>query len=65
MVRSQAIWKILLFQKVFAITDWLDSISPTFAAAVFEIKNERWEGVPFILKCGKGINYGLIEFSPE
>jgi glucose-6-phosphate 1-dehydrogenase len=30
------------------------SLAPTFAAAVFQINNERWEGVPFILKCGKG-----------
>ena len=21
---------------------------------VFKIKNERWDGVPFILRCGKG-----------
>lgn len=32
------------------------SIAPTFAAAIFHIKNERWEGVPFILKCGKALN---------
>lgn len=31
------------------------SVTPTYAAAVFYIKNERWDGVPFILKCGKGI----------
>ena len=30
------------------------STCPTFAAAVLHIKNDRWEGVPFILKCGKG-----------
>ncbi|CAG8633471.1 11201_t:CDS:2, partial [Paraglomus brasilianum] len=29
---------------------------PTFAAAVLWINNERWEGVPFILKCGKALN---------
>ena len=27
----------------------------TFAAAVLRIHNERWEGVPFILKCGKAL----------
>ena len=32
-----------------------DSITPTFAMAKFDIRNERWEGVPFIIKCGKGI----------
>ena len=30
------------------------SLTPTYAVAVLRIKNERWEGVPFILKCGKG-----------
>lgn len=30
------------------------STTPTYAAGVFYIKNERWDGVPFILKCGKG-----------
>jgi len=33
-----------------------DSVTPTFAAAVFNIANERWDGVPFILKCGKAMN---------
>jgi len=30
------------------------SITPTYATTVLFIKNERWEGVPFILRCGKG-----------
>ena len=30
------------------------SNTPTFALAVLRINNERWDGVPFILKCGKG-----------
>lgn len=33
-----------------------DSVTPTFALAVLKIKNERWEGVPFILRCGKALN---------
>jgi len=33
-----------------------DSITPTFATAVVHIPTPRWEGVPFILKCGKGLN---------
>lgn len=33
-----------------------DSITPTFALAVLFIHNERWEGVPFILRCGKALN---------
>ncbi|XP_077995256.1 glucose-6-phosphate 1-dehydrogenase-like [Glandiceps talaboti] len=32
------------------------SVTPTFAAAVLYICNERWDGVPFILKCGKALN---------
>ncbi len=30
------------------------SITPTYAMAGIHIKNERWDGVPFIVKCGKG-----------
>ncbi|XP_062562901.1 glucose-6-phosphate 1-dehydrogenase isoform X1 [Armigeres subalbatus] len=33
-----------------------DSVTPTFALAVLSINNERWEGVPFILRCGKALN---------
>jgi len=32
-----------------------DSITPTFAQAVMHINNPRWYGVPFIIKCGKGL----------
>ena len=32
------------------------SQTPTYAVAALEIKNERWDKVPFILKCGKGMN---------
>lgn len=31
-----------------------DSCTPTYALAVVFIHNERWEGVPFFLRCGKG-----------
>jgi len=30
------------------------SVTATYATTVLFIKNERWEGVPFILRCGKG-----------
>lgn len=30
------------------------SITPTFVTAAMFVKNERWDGVPFILRCGKG-----------
>lgn len=33
-----------------------DSTTPTYALAVLHINNERWEGVPFILRCGKALN---------
>ncbi|XP_041460552.1 glucose-6-phosphate 1-dehydrogenase X-like isoform X2 [Lytechinus variegatus] len=32
------------------------SVTPTFAFAKFLVKNERWDGVPFMLKCGKALN---------
>ncbi|GMR44947.1 hypothetical protein PMAYCL1PPCAC_15142, partial [Pristionchus mayeri] len=32
------------------------SNTPTYAQAVIHINNERWEGVPFILRCGKALN---------
>ncbi|KAI9866578.1 MAG: Glucose-6-phosphate 1-dehydrogenase [Trichoglossum hirsutum] len=33
-----------------------NSRCPTFCALVCYIKNERWDGVPFILKAGKALN---------
>lgn len=30
------------------------STTPTYALSVLKINNERWDGVPFILRCGKG-----------
>lgn len=33
-----------------------DSTTPTYCMAVLQIKNERWDGVPFILRCGKALN---------
>ncbi|KAG9292869.1 hypothetical protein G9A89_016231 [Geosiphon pyriformis] len=38
-----------------------DSNCPTFAATTLWINNDRWEGVPFILKCGKGLNESKTE----
>ncbi|CAL1606125.1 unnamed protein product [Knipowitschia caucasica] len=32
------------------------SCTPTFASAVLYVQNERWDGVPFILRCGKALN---------
>ena len=33
-----------------------DSTTPTFSLVVARINNERWEGVPFFLRCGKALN---------
>ncbi|XKL65275.1 hypothetical protein PGB90_008695 [Kerria lacca] len=32
------------------------SKTATYAIAALKINNERWDGVPFILKCGKALN---------
>ncbi|XP_071525479.1 glucose-6-phosphate 1-dehydrogenase-like [Panulirus ornatus] len=32
------------------------SVTPTYALAITTIHNERWDGVPFILRCGKALN---------
>lgn len=39
-----------------------ESRCPTFCALVAYIKNERWDGVPFILKAGKGMSLRGICF---
>ncbi|XP_045764409.1 glucose-6-phosphate 1-dehydrogenase [Maniola jurtina] len=33
-----------------------DSVTPTYAVAGIYIDNSRWQGVPFILRCGKALN---------
>ncbi|KAI6668056.1 hypothetical protein NL676_036597 [Syzygium grande] len=33
-----------------------DSLTPTFAAAALFINNARWDGVPFLMKAGKGLH---------
>ena len=32
------------------------SVTPTYASAAIRINNERWDGVPFVLRCGKALN---------
>lgn len=34
-----------------------ESNTPTYALAACKINNERWDGVPFILRCGKGTQH--------
>ncbi|KAL4075846.1 glucose-6-phosphate dehydrogenase [Scleroderma yunnanense] len=38
-----------------------NSVCPTFATTVLWIRNERWEGVPFIMKAGKALNEAKVE----
>jgi glucose-6-phosphate 1-dehydrogenase len=38
-----------------------DSITPTFAAAHLHVKNRRWDGVPFLLRAGKGMHTRATE----
>jgi glucose-6-phosphate 1-dehydrogenase len=38
-----------------------DSLCATFAAMVLWINNERWDGVPFILKAGKAMDTTKVE----
>jgi glucose-6-phosphate 1-dehydrogenase len=38
-----------------------DSVVPTSATIVLYVDNPRWAGVPFILKCGKGLNQRKAE----
>ncbi|KAF7732504.1 Glucose-6-phosphate 1-dehydrogenase [Apophysomyces ossiformis] len=38
-----------------------ESITPTFASLVLWIKNERWDGVPFILTAGKALDEAKVD----
>ncbi|NQT13165.1 MAG: glucose-6-phosphate dehydrogenase, partial [Planctomycetes bacterium] len=38
-----------------------DTITPTFAAARLSIENPRWEGVPFLITAGKGLDARMTE----
>ena len=46
-----------------------DSITPTFAAAALRVNNKRWEGVPFLVRAGKGVESRMseirIQFRPK
>ncbi|KAI9216047.1 glucose-6-phosphate dehydrogenase [Blastocladiella britannica] len=37
------------------------SKTPTYAGAAVYIDNDRWDGVPFILRCGKALNEAKTE----
>ena len=34
----------------------VDSITPTFAAAALQVRNRRWDGVPFLVRAGKALD---------
>lgn len=38
-----------------------DSITPTFAAVALRVENARWDGVPFLVRAGKGMNGRMTE----
>lgn len=38
-----------------------DSNCPTFAALALHVNNERWKGVPFILKAGKALDEAKVD----
>ncbi len=38
-----------------------DSITPTYAAVALFIKNRRWDGVPFLIRAGKGLSRRTTE----
>ena len=40
----------------FILFKFFRSVTPTYAAAVLRLNNERWDGVPFILRAGKATN---------
>ncbi len=37
------------------------SITPTYAAAALKINNRRWDGVPFLIRAGKGMSDSKTE----
>ena len=38
-----------------------DSQTPTYAAAFMKVINRRWDGVPFLMRAGKGLNGSATE----
>jgi glucose-6-phosphate 1-dehydrogenase len=46
-----------------------DSITPTYAAAALRVNNRRWDGVPFLMRAGKGLDARMneihIQFRPK
>jgi glucose-6-phosphate 1-dehydrogenase len=42
-----------------------NSLTPTFAAARLQIDNPRWNGVPFLITAGKGLDARMTEIRVE
>lgn len=38
-----------------------DSLTPTFAAVAVRLRNRRWDGVPFLIRAGKGLGKRATE----
>lgn len=38
-----------------------DSVTPTYAACVLNVDNDRWRGVPFVISAGKGTDEAMSE----
>lgn len=38
-----------------------DSITATYACAALRVKNRRWDGVPFLIRAGKGLHTSMTE----
>lgn len=42
-----------------------DSITPTYSAMVLFVKNRRWDGVPFLIRAGKGLSKKITEIKVQ
>jgi len=38
-----------------------DSVTPTFAALALQVRNRRWDGVPFLIRAGKALDGRMTE----
>ena len=56
MIRCKIFITVLCFLNAY-FSFFEDSVTPTYAIAALHIKNERWDGVPFLLRCGKGKDF--------
>lgn len=59
---SEGVWKGIQ-RPAYAVEESVPggSLTPTYAAAVLHIRNRRWDGVPFLMRAGKGLNDRMTE----